>query len=83
MINRIPNRRNTAENRLRRFFSRDEAAQLYNDVGLYRRLWKGVAMPTNKCLSSVCVCLVLSGLGTLLAQESAAPAAPATQDLDY
>ena len=36
----------------------------------------GVAMLTNKCLSSVCVCLVFSGLGTLLAQQSAAPAAP-------
>lgn len=33
-------------------------------------------MLTNKCLSSVCVCLVFSGLGTLLAQQSAAPAAP-------
>lgn len=32
-------------------------------------------MPTYKCLSSVCVCLVFSGLGTLPAQESA-PAAP-------
>ena len=33
-------------------------------------------MSTYKCLSSAWVCLVLSGLGTLLAQESAAPAAP-------
>ena len=33
-------------------------------------------MSTYKCLSSAWVCLVLSGLGTLLAQESAEPAAP-------
>jgi len=33
-------------------------------------------MPTSKCLSRVWVCLVLSGLGTLPAQESATPAAP-------
>ena len=33
-------------------------------------------MPTSKCLSRVWVCLALSGLGTLLAQESATPAAP-------
>jgi lysophospholipase L1-like esterase len=33
-------------------------------------------MPMNKYLSMFCVCFVLSGLGTLLAQQSAAPAVP-------
>jgi lysophospholipase L1-like esterase len=36
-------------------------------------------MPTHKCLSSVCVYLVLSGFGNLLAQDSSAPAAPDTK----
>jgi lysophospholipase L1-like esterase len=48
---------------------------LYNDMDLYNRFWKGGAMSTHKCLSSVWVCLVFSGLWILLAQQCAGQAA--------